>query len=118
MPFSRRYMLVALAAILAGGSVPASADRKGHGRGGRDDDHHDSYDHEEADLARRSGEIRPLQEILDEVLKSQPGEVVGITFGKEYGMWVYEMKMVTPGGRYLEIYVDAKTGKIIKTEGK
>lgn len=50
--------------------------------------------------------------------KQYPGEVVGVKFEKEDGVWVYEFKMVMPDGRYVEIYVDAKTKQIIKVEGK
>lgn len=112
----RRYMLLLAAALVAVPACDVFA-KRGRGRGGDDDDHAWS-DHEEADRARQSGEILPLNEILDDVQKQYPGEVVGVKFEKEDGVWVYEFKMVMPDGRYVEIYVDAKTKQIIKVEGK
>ncbi len=76
------------------------------------------HDHERAATARKSGDIRPLQEVLAKVKKTHRGEVVGVEFEMEDGIWVYELKIVTPKGRYLKIYVDAKTTKILKVRGR
>ncbi len=103
----RRAALFALAALMLAGPSPAKA-RRGRGRD----------DHEDAEAAVRSGQVRPLEEILAEIKKQYPGEVVGVEFESEQGMWVYEVKLIAPDGRYLEIYADARTAAIIKVEGK
>ncbi len=76
------------------------------------------HDHDRAAAALKSGDIRPLREVLAKVKKSHRGEVVGIEFEMEDGIWVYELKIVTPKGRYLKIYVNAKTTKILKVRGR
>ncbi len=92
----------------------ARADRK-HRRGRKPDYDHD---YEDADDARRAGHIVPLRDVLDNVRKSIKGKVVGIEFEKEDGHWVYEIKMIAEDGRYIEIYVDAKSNKVLKIEGR
>lgn len=118
MAITRRRLILTLATVASVPVLPASARR---GRGGRDDDdHHERghHDHVDADTARKQGEVRPLQEILDEVELQMPGEVVGVEFDRKDGVWVYEIKKLTKTGQYMEIYVDASTKQIIKIEGK
>jgi uncharacterized membrane protein YkoI len=119
MNISRRYFVSLLIAFTVLPAQTAMADRKRHRRGDDDDERNrERHDYRDAANARRSGDIVPLRDILDEVRKTHPGEIVGIEFEREDGIWVYEIKLVTPEGRYLEIYVDAKTKKIIEIEGK
>lgn len=121
MRVCRRHMLILLGALIALPVHVALADDHGaddHGKSHDDDHGREHYDQAAADEARRSGEIRPLQEILADVQKSHPGDVVGVLFGKENGVWVYEFKVLQADGRYVEVYVDAKTKQVIKIEGK
>ena len=72
---------------------------------------------EDADRAHRAlqrGEVRPLAEILTTLERRLEGEIVGVEFESEDGRHVYEFEVVTPGGRLLEIYVDAATGRILE----
>ncbi|NBC95895.1 MAG: peptidase [Deinococcus-Thermus bacterium] len=74
---------------------------------------------EDADRAYRAlerGEVRPLADILTTLERRLQGEVVGVEFESEDGRHVYEFEVVTPGGRLLEIYVDAATGRILERE--
>ena len=72
--------------------------------------------HDEARRAVERGEIRPLADILAEVRSSLVGEVVGVELKREHRKLIYEFKTVDARGRRLEIYVDAATAAIIKTE--
>ena len=122
MKINRRRFIVSLAALATLPAHEAVADRKRRRRGRdreHDEDHdNDDHDYERADRARRSGDIVPLRDVLESVRKTFKGEIVGIEFEKESGFWVYEIKMVAQDGRYLEIYVDAKSNKVLKVEGK
>lgn len=119
MSIRRRHMLAVLAGCILAGAGPVYAKRASKRDGDdHDDNDDDDFDHAEADRARRSGEIRPLEEILEEVQKQLPGEVVGVEFDQKHGLWVYEIKLLTSDGRYLELYIDAKSKQIIKIEGK
>ena len=78
------------------------------------------HDHELAREARLRGEIRPIAGILDQVGEQVPGEVIGIELerGKRAGqrVWIYELKILTPDGRRLEVEVDARNGGILELE--
>lgn len=117
MQTNRRQMIVSLIvlACLPARRILADDEHRSRGRRGKRDNDHD---YEDADDARRSGDIVPLRDVLDNLRKSFNGEIVGIDFGKEHGLWVYEIKMIAEDGRYIEIYVDAKSNKILKIEGK
>jgi uncharacterized membrane protein YkoI len=106
--------LVAFAALAMIPTI-ASADRRGRHR---DEDEDDKADQAAAARARASGEIRPLTEIIDDVQKAHPGEIVAIELDRDHGKWIYEVKLVEPGGRLVEVYVDARDKTILKIEGK
>ena len=78
----------------------------------------EKHDFEEAAKARKTGRIMPLENILETVRKAHKGEFVGVEIEKENGVWIYEIKMVSPDSRFFEVYVDAATGKIVRTWGK
>ena len=73
-------------------------------------------DSDRAYRALQRGEVRPLTEILATIGPALDGEIVGVEFDREDGRWVYEFEVITPGGRLLEVYVDAATGALLKTE--
>jgi len=118
----RRAFLAGLIAAMGGSlaSPLAFADRKRRGSDDDDDDDNDDDDpdHEAARRARAAGEIAPLTQIIEHVRKKHAGEIVGIELDREAGRWVYEVKLITPRNRYLEIYVDARGGDILKVEGE
>jgi len=119
MRVTRRKLIGLLAALAIVPGQSALADR-GRGRRGRDGeggDRHDD-DYNDAYEARRSGDILPLSEVLGEVRAAFPGEVVGVEFEHEEHTAVYEIKVLLANGRYLDVYVDAKTGIVVKVEGQ
>jgi uncharacterized membrane protein YkoI len=103
---NRRTLLLGLAFACSGGTVAYSD--------GRDDD--DRHDHDQARRALRDGRARPLAEILQRTVADLGGEVIGVEFERENGRYVYEFKVVTPTGRLREVYVDALTAEILKSE--
>jgi uncharacterized membrane protein YkoI len=66
--------------------------------------------------AFKSGQIRPLSEVLAVAREKLPGEVVKIELEREDGAWVYEIKVLTPSGRRREIEINAQTLAVIKIE--
>jgi len=42
------------------------------------------------------------------------GDILEIKFERERGVWVYQFDVLTPKGRYEQIFVDAKTKRILK----
>lgn len=86
-----------LVAVLALAAVPAAADG----------------DHDRARRAVERGEALPLREVLARLGDELPGRVVEIEFDREDGRWVYELKVIDAAGRLLEVYVDARTARIL-----
>jgi len=74
------------------------------------------HDHDRAKLAVERGEARPLSEVLAKVRPELGGEVAGIEFRRKSGRWVYEFRVLAPGGQMTEVYVDAATADILKRE--
>jgi uncharacterized membrane protein YkoI len=66
--------------------------------------------------AFKDGEIRALSEILAVAREKIPGEVVKIELEREKGVWVYEIKILTPHGQRREIEINAQTLEIVKIE--
>ena len=102
-------MLIGLALAMA----PARADDDGCEAGEYDREH----DHERARRALECGEVMPLADVLAAVRPHISGKIIETEFEKEDGIWVYEMKYIDRRGRMVEIYVDARTGRILKSEG-
>jgi uncharacterized membrane protein YkoI len=73
-------------------------------------------DHEEARAAVERGEALPLVEILARVRSDLGGEVIGVSFERKRDRWVYEIKVIGPGGQLSEVYVDASSAEILKRE--
>jgi uncharacterized membrane protein YkoI len=64
----------------------------------------------------RAGEALPLVDILAKVRRDLGGEIVGVSFERKQDIWLYEFKVVEPGGRLVEVYVDAASGRLLKRE--
>ena len=74
-------------------------------------------DYDQARSAVERGEALALVDILTRVRTDLGGEVVGVEFEHKRDRWVYEFKVIDPGGRLWEVYVDAATAAILKREG-
>jgi uncharacterized membrane protein YkoI len=67
-------------------------------------------DHERARKAFEAGEIVSLASILATVDRTQKGQVVEVELEREAGRWVYEVELLTPDGRVIELLYDGATG--------
>lgn len=75
-----------------------------------------SGEHEDARRAVERGEALPLVDVLAKVRPDLGGEIVGVSFERKHDLWLYEFKVVEPGGRLVEVYVDAASGRVLKRE--
>ena len=73
----------------------------------------DDDDHEQALRAVREGKARPLGEVLERVRAQFGGEVVGVEFDRQDGRYIYELRVILPGGQLREVSVDALTATIV-----
>ena len=76
----------------------------------------DKLDHKEARELRQQGKILSLQEILKQVEKDYPGQVIETELEREQGSYIYELEILTEKDRVIKLEVDAASGEILKTE--
>lgn len=93
--------MIRLAVLLALIAAPALADRA---------------DHDRARRALEAGEVLPLSDILAAATAAQPGRVIEVELERDDGRWIYELDLVSPDGRILEIEIDAATADILDIE--
>jgi len=71
-------------------------------------------DHDIALGALTRQEILPLDAVLSRLRKTISGEVVGIELERNHNVWVYEIKVISPGANMIQALVDARTAKVIE----
>lgn len=75
-------------------------------------------DHERARRAVEEGRILPLKDILARAQQVNPGEVIEAELEEEDGSFVYEIKLLTNDGRVMKLLYDARTGDLLKAQGR
>ena len=98
-PFSIARVLLVIIAIL-GPSHSAMADD----------------DHIEARHLLESGEILPLEVILNNVRQTFPGRILEVELEKEAGQIAYEFEILGEDGVVTEVYINARTGKVLSVK--
>ena len=78
----------------------------------------DLGDHDRARQALDAGEIIPLGVVLEKVRRDYPGEVMEVELEHKKDRWVYEIKLLRPGGSLVKLLVDASNGTIITRGGR
>ncbi|MGV3695276.1 MAG: PepSY domain-containing protein [Paracoccus marcusii] len=73
-------------------------------------------DYETARQAVDRGDMLPLEKILARIEARHPGRIVEVELEDEDGLWLYEIEVLTPEGRLIEIELDARTGAILGYE--
>jgi uncharacterized membrane protein YkoI len=76
----------------------------------------DDIGHDQARRLVQEGKIKPLQEIVEMLLKQAEGRVLEAELEHEDEGFVYELKILRPGGYIEEVEVLASTGQILKIE--
>lgn len=74
----------------------------------------DRDDHERARRALEAGEIVPLRAILDAVERDTPGQIMEIELEREDGNWIYEVKVLRPGGSLVKLEIDGRNGTVLE----
>lgn len=73
-------------------------------------------DHNEAKRLLDSGDILPLESILEKVRTIHQGKILEVEFETEHGQNIYEIELLTPDGNVLELKIDATSGEHLSTE--
>lgn len=75
-----------------------------------------SDDHMEARRLKESGDILPLQTILDGLHDEYPGKVLEVELEHKHQRVYYEVEILDDQGVVHEIFVDARSGKVIRSK--
>lgn len=78
----------------------------------------DDRDHERARAAVQAGEVLPLATLLERLQRTHPGQVLEVELEREDGRWIYELKLLQPGGQLLKLEVDAASGRVLQSRIK
>lgn len=74
----------------------------------------DRRDHERARAAVQAGEVLPLPELLHRLQRTHPGQVLELELEREDGRWIYEVRLLQPGGQLVKLEVDAATAQVLQ----
>jgi uncharacterized membrane protein YkoI len=75
-------------------------------------------DHDKARKALESGQVLPLQQILQKISKDYPAQVIEVELERKSNGWIYEIKQLSTDGSLSKLEVDAKTGIVLKQKSK
>ena len=75
---------------------------------------HSEPDQNRARAALQAGEILPLGAILTRLTQTQPGQVLEVELERKDGRWLYEIKLLQPGGGLLKLELDARSGEVLR----
>ena len=75
-------------------------------------------DHERARAAVLAGEVLPLPTVLEQLQRTHPGQVLELELERHRERWIYEIKLLQPGGRLLKVVVDARTAHVLELKPK
>lgn len=71
----------------------------------------------EQDRARaavQAGKVLPLKTLLERLEREHPGQVLEVELEQEDGRWIYEIKLLQPGGRLVKLELDAASGAVLR----
>ena len=71
-------------------------------------------DQERAREAVQAGRILPLRTVLERLERDQPGQVLEVELEQGSGRWIYEIRLLKPGGRLVKLHVDAESGAVLR----
>lgn len=71
-------------------------------------------DQDRARAAVQAGQVLPLKTVLERLERDHPGQVLEVELEHDDGRWVYEIKLLQPGGRLLKLELDAATGAVLR----
>jgi uncharacterized membrane protein YkoI len=97
MPALAYVILLAAATFVAGVQLSAAT--------------YEDYEHAREAVDR--GEILPLTEILKRVEARHGGRMIEVEFEVEDAGYLYELELIQPDGRIIEVMVDAVSGETL-----
>jgi hypothetical protein len=78
----------------------------------------DSRDHERARAAVQAGQVLPLGAVLERLERSYPGQVLEVELEQDEGVWIYEVKLLTPSGQLVKLKLDARSATVLSSKSR
>ena len=78
----------------------------------------DRGDHDRARQALEAGEILSLKTVIERIESGAAGQVMDVDLERRHGRWVYEIKLLRPGGALVKLWVNASDGTILERHGR
>ena len=73
-------------------------------------------DHYEARQLREAGDILPLEVILEKLRPRYGGKILEVELERKSGQIVYEVEILAEDGVVHELYIDARSGKVLRSK--
>ncbi|MCP3850678.1 MAG: PepSY domain-containing protein [Gammaproteobacteria bacterium] len=73
-------------------------------------------DHKNAHELVNSGNILPLEKILETVYKTQQGKILEVELERENNGYIYEIEILDNNNKVWEMEINAVTGQLLKVE--
>ena len=108
----KSLLFAAFGLVLTGEAVPPA-----HAADDDDDDEEENR-RRAARLARESGQIMGLAELMARVERRYVGRIMKVELDREDGRWVYEFRLLPPDGRMFEVELFADSGQLRRTKGR
>jgi hypothetical protein len=78
----------------------------------------DHDDHDRARQAVQAGLVLPLPTVLERLQREMPGQVLEVELEQKRGLWVYEIKLLTPAGQLTKVLLDAQTAQVLRVQAR
>ena len=72
--------------------------------------------HDRAKSLQQTGEILPLEDIIQRAQQQHPGRVLEAELERKGERYVYEIEIADKDGTVWELYIDARSGELIKSK--
>lgn len=72
-------------------------------------------DQDRARAAVQAGKVLPLKAVLERLEREHPGQVLAVELEQDDdGRWIYEIKLLQPGGRLVRLELDAASAELLR----
>lgn len=71
-------------------------------------------DQDRARAAVQAGKVLPLKTVLERLERDHPGQLLEVELEEDDGRWLYEIKLIEPGGRLVKLKLDAASGDVVR----
>ncbi len=71
-------------------------------------------DQDRARAAVQAGKVLPLKTVLERLERDHPGQLLEVELEEDDGRWLYEIKLIEPGGRMVKLKLDAASGDVVR----